>query len=510
MRHYKKYNLFGWLSVLTLMLTTACTSVDDFEQQGKRAVTFIIQQESQAGGTRADEKQPAPTGTIGRATKVDVLIYAVYEKQGDGPYMITKNKDLIKGSTVNDFDVETGQNAIDYANHESPTKITLLLEGNKTYKVAFWAQNKDSKAFDTRNLEKVEVKYEKTEGNKKVNFLNNDELRDAFCAVSDDITDDGRTHTITLRRPLAQINVGTAGWDYEGAAILRPSAVGYTKSKITLKGVARYYNVLEGKTLEQNELTNDEQATTDVTFDYGTIPAFMNITQEQWDKKSEKYKPFKPEEGKEEFLIVDLDGKDGIIGYKNYEDYLNAKKSMLSAGKDFSINDETLNTETFKYLSMCYVLVPEAFVSPAVGNTQNTSENVTSGAVLSEVEFTTKGDEIVNEDGTTANEIMKSFNIKNVPVQKNWRTNILGRGFFIGATGYKLYIVPDYRGDYDNVNGGWLNGDVNKGNTDEDEWKWKGDGNPNESPKFPNEDDYYSNSSDKSGEENTPGDDNNK
>ena len=486
MKRNRKHNILGWLAASALLLTTSCADNADLLQGGgnganKNTVTFTLRSQMQTGGTRADAEGHDDLPHISDGSKTDVLIFTVYEKDETSGAWKPVEDATKDGANLGDR-LGANQNSLAVGDYFPDKDITIQLTLNpeKTYKVAFWAQNETNVAYDTKDLTKVKVNYEyfvnypddngtiQTDIRK---YLNNDDFRDAFCTVTKEFLGSESNVTATLRRPFAQINVGTTGWDYEGAAILKPSAVSYTKSKITLKGVAQYYDVLTGKVPEGAE-------TTDVTYEYATIPAAVNV--ENWNGN---YLPFT----NEEYLTVDVN-KDGIIDdYVSWDEYYAYRTGTTDTAYDGKYKekyegkntkalfdeDKLPATEIYKYLSMCYVLVPEAGPFPAVGNGEGTEEShvgerdgdVTFGSVLKSLTFSAKGIEIKDEpasddqvetpevDGTVAKGtseeagIGEVFTIYNVPVQKNWRTNILGNIFTINEK-FKLDVVPEYMGDY--------------------------------------------------------------
>lgn len=453
MKHNRKYNILGWLATSALLLTTACSDnialdVPQGDISGANTVTFTVQPQLQELGTRTIE-----TGnkSISDGKKADVLIFAIYKKGQDdaGNETWTPDPDFCKGDqTGKGISLGEGQNAINVQSYP----ITLQFVVTDTlaeYKAAFWAQNSTTMAYGTKDLAEIKVSYK--------DAMNNDELRDAFCAVSGEFTSKTNNEEVTLRRPLAQINVGTTGWDYEGAAYLRPSATSYTKSTITLNGVVDTYNVLTGKS------SGDPQ---EVTFEYDILPAFINVNENDWKKLS--YKPFDDEE----YLKVKLyDKNPEYKAYVGWDEFDNYRKDAETKKK--YEEGEYPQTEVFKYLSMCYVLVPEAEsdtpstdepdVPDAAEETgednadDDNAANKELGATLSSVEFAFKGIDAKQEgEEVTGDEEEKefgvAFKVNNVPVQKNWRTNILGNSFFTTAVQFHIDVVPDYMGEY-NDNG---------------------------------------------------------
>lgn len=447
MKHKQLHILFAWLSA-ALLLTGACVETGlegPRPEQEAGIVSVCLQIQNQGILTKADGAAPEkPLSHISDGTKVDQLILAVYYSSNglDGPYTPSNHKGKVTVQNVED-DAYTSawkgnQMTLTFKNPGAFTgqnglTLKIRVEGGKYYKLVCWAQNSECKAFDTDNLTQVHVKY----GNAK----NNDELRDAFCKASDPFTSEAKGLTVVLRRPFAQINVGTAGWDYEGAAILKPGPVTYTESAITLSGVAQCYDVLNGTAVVNNEIENQKLMA--VTFDYDTIPAFYNVKLE--DGETYKYTPYIEEENEENKVIEEflkIRNSEPYVGWDTYKKWSNG-----------TLEDPDTNpfdTETFKYLSMCYVLVPE------------TSSN--NGATLESVSFMIRGkinidntsdtNDGTNGDGDGYTYFGKTgdvFTLSNVPVQKNWRTNIVGYDFFTTRREFKLWVVPDYCGDFNDT-----------------------------------------------------------
>lgn len=472
MKRNRIHHYFGWLALSTLLLTTACAGIADLDVEsknvsGSNTVTFTIQSQAQTSGMRGAEDALTTNNTvISRGDSANVLIFAVYkveEQDGNKKYTVAEQfgkEDLTKGNKFKDK-LSKGQTAIDVDQY--PITLQFLIEDDGTYQVVFWAQSSETEAYDTKDLKKVEVKYSKTVDGKQVNFLNNTENRDAFCAVSEEITAATKTmQTVTLTRPLAQVNVGTAGWDYEGAAVLRPGSVSFNQSKMTLKGVARYYDVLNGRTLKKTELKlEDGEATTDVTFDYYRLPAFINVDKSEWSQpRIHPYyrEPLLEEEGDsiqvEEFLTIDLDKNSTITEYKGWDFYNDYRQK----NQDFLDNGTLPDTEQFKYLSMCYVLVPEAETGTSSDTVKDTEiAGDASGNSTVNVDFTFKGVERTDDGFGGEYEFDQTYEVANVPVKKNWRTNLLSKNFFTYSTTFTIDVVPEYCGDYNYDSSKWGN-----------------------------------------------------
>lgn len=462
MIYYNKI-IYGAFAAFAIF-ATACTDSVNLEDinnnsplQGEASVALSIDIQKQIPTTRAEEEVSLPYISDGK--KVDVLYYAVYEDGGQDKYTLIDKQYSVKVNPSN-----------------WPLKLKFALDQNKNYRIAFWAQSSEAeKYYKTDDLTEIKVNYKDPQSH--VNYLNNDELRDAFTSYCT-VTKGAYNGNVVLHRPFAQINIGTTGYDYEGAAILKPDQVIYTESSITLDGVAQYYNAVTGKAL----VDEDKHPTTTAVFDFNTLPGFLSMTTENPVENV-----YTPQEG-EQFLKVKIfkdndvtagntksDNEDffSYISWNAFKNYRDAKQNFegkyyevtKTNGKITSIKEiseeeykemsdedkyklydssrllaEGVNpaTETFKYLSMCYVLVPE--------------ETDGKGSVLNSIKFQSKGKEItIATDGTitTGEKVISSLEcaVLNVPVQRNWRTNLLGNNFYIQNFGFILDVVPQYCGD---------------------------------------------------------------
>ncbi len=203
--------------------------------------------------------------------------------------------------------------------------------------------------------------------NVQVNYTsasNNHEFRDAFFAAKTFTVAGNAEINVTLNRPFAQINVGVTEADWTAAV---QSGIEIQKSSVVIKNAANAINLLTGAVSGEEE----------VTYALATIPAKFTT----------------PED-----LKVDH----------------NDDKDTDDAG------------ETYKYLSMSYILVADG------------SANGSAKANLESLAFTfnpASGENIVFKNG-----------LNNVPVQRNWRTNILGK-LLTGDVKFNITIDKNYLGD---------------------------------------------------------------
>lgn len=306
----KKVTIFGMFAAL--MLANSCSDDNNVPQADSSLAQVTFKVSADGALTRA----------ISDGTTVDELVYRVFDKNGNPIATLP----LVKESAT---DLSSGHT------------VALTLAKGQTYKVAFWAQKSGNTAYTVNDNMQVTVNY---------SAANNDENRDAFFNAVEITVKDDVAQTVELKRPFAQLNVGstTADWN---AAVASGAIV--TESKVTVKQAATTLNVLDGKV----------SGAADVNFTYAAKPG--------------------------ELLKVDADG-DGT-------------------------------KEDYEYLSMSYILPNDA-----TDGTQKT---------LASAEFTFKaasGTEIVVKNG-----------LQNLPLQRNYRTNIVGN-ILSGTTTFTVVVDPAF------------------------------------------------------------------
>lgn len=306
----KKVTIFGMFAAL--MLANSCSEDNSVPQADSSLAQVTFKVSADGALTRA----------ISDGTTVDELVYRVFDKNGNPiatlPLVKEAAADLSSGHTV-----------------------ALTLAKGQTYKVAFWAQKAGNTAYTVNDNMQVAVNY---------SGANNDESRDAFFNAVEITVKDDVAQTVELKRPFAQLNVGSTTADWNAAVA---SGATVTESKVTVKQAATTLNVLDGKV----------SGAADVNFTYAAKPG--------------------------ELLKVDADG-DGT-------------------------------KEDYEYLSMSYILPNDA-----TDGTQKT---------LASAEFTFKaasGTEIVVKNG-----------LQNLPLQRNYRTNIVGN-ILSGTTTFTVVVDPAF------------------------------------------------------------------
>ena len=295
----KKFLFFGAMVAL-LLGTAACSSDIEPAMGGDTPVSFSV-----SLGDNIDSR------TISDGTGANQLKFAVFE---------------------NGTEITALAQTVAVANKQA-TINTKLVKGH-TYTFVFWAQNSACTAYNTTDMSAITVNY-------TANC--NDESRDAFYKMDSFTVNEAFEKTEVLTRPFAQINFLAS----DAAGVVN---VNQYKSKVTVTGVPTTLNTLDGSVA----------GTTDVTFDYATIP------------------------------------NETLAGYESY-----------------------------KYVAMNYILA------------------ATDKEVKNEVVLT------VN-DGT---QDVNTVTVANCPVQRNYRTNIIGDLFTLDGKFNiiidPIYNTPDYEVDLD-------------------------------------------------------------
>lgn len=209
---------FFALAAATLML--ASCSNDDFDGQvlGGEATVSVT----------ATLPSNIHSRVYSDGTTATDFYYAVYEATSTGDACIIEKT---QGTSFTD----------------RTTTLSLKLVTGKTYKMVFWAQSPNAtKLFDVASdLSTIKVNYDEIE---KLNV----EDTDAFWCMKEVYVEKSSTVTAELKRPFAQINVGTSDL---GVAALAGKEI---STAMTVNGVYTQYNLLTGDVLDAT--------TTEVTF----------------------------------------------------------------------------------------------------------------------------------------------------------------------------------------------------------------------------------------------------
>lgn len=177
------------------------------------------------------------TRAIGDGSKVDQLVFAAYDKDGNELANLRQNDVPIVGKKA--------------------TVKTQLVKGEK-YSFVFWAQKKGNTVYDVTDLKAIKINY--------ANASCNAEEFDAFISGNTTIVsispwEQGVDKKVTLTRPFAQLNFGTL--DYSK---LQSQGKSVVESSIKISQVASTIKPLE----ERKSNWFDDPV--DVEFKSATIP----------------------------------------------------------------------------------------------------------------------------------------------------------------------------------------------------------------------------------------------
>ena len=204
------------MSAFAMLCATSCVKDLATENAGETStVTFSVATPEIATRAYSD------------GTTATELQYAVYD--ADGNYL----QDL------------TGSKEINIS-----TTVELKLTTGNTYSVAFWADSQAAPYNVDFTTKSVSVDY--------AGVKSNDENLDAFYAWYTFTVTGAQTETVELKRPFAQLNIGTADYDASESAGYVP-----TISTVTVSNV---YSTL-------NFATGAVDGATDMTFAENAIPA---------------------------------------------------------------------------------------------------------------------------------------------------------------------------------------------------------------------------------------------
>ncbi|MBO7204703.1 MAG: right-handed parallel beta-helix repeat-containing protein [Bacteroidales bacterium] len=304
-----------------VLLASSCSLKEDFRGNDSDFATLSF---------TVGEPGVSATRAIGDGTSVDALYYAVYD--GEGNFIA----DLAGKKVGTTF----------------PTTVEITLAKGQTYKIAFWAQDQDCKAYSFGQYGDIENIYINYAG------LNNDESRDAFFKTIDHKVVGDIALDVTLERPFAQINLGVTQEDWDNAA---KAGIYVAQSKLVINNAATELNLFDGKV----------QDPTSVEYALANIPT--------------------------QTLEVDLN-KDGV-------------------------------KEAYKYLSLSYILVADQ------GKTANEEGMFGAESALVNATFS-----------LTTNKAPFEVKVDNLPVQRNWRTNVIGE-VLTGDIKFNIDVDPIFDGE---------------------------------------------------------------
>lgn len=241
-------------AVAVAVLTVGCAK-EQGTQEGPANVTFEI------------ENPVAATKAIGDGTTAKKLYYQVFDAAGNpiaGLPVQWKTFSSLK------------------------TTVSFQLVKDQKYNFIFWAQTSEDGYYTidgTEGLKKITADYSTHEGA-------NDENRDAFFAVEKDLVISGPvSKTVTLTRPLAQVNIGTLDELKAGATTAPAIDLSGATSKVVVKDVPTVFAPLA--TTPETMFSG----ASDVTFQAAAVPTEkLSVKGVEYDYLAMNY-VFAPAEG---------------------------------------------------------------------------------------------------------------------------------------------------------------------------------------------------------------------
>ncbi|MBE6275609.1 MAG: hypothetical protein E7096_04585 [Bacteroides sp.] len=247
-----KKNLLSMFAMATMLLATGCSQEE--EPIANNSNDYVD------ASFTVELSGAVQSRGLGEADLVDQLYYGIYQNGNVVP--IIKNVDDASG---NFYVVNVGE--ADVENRTATVKMRLVK--GQTYDFVFWAQVKGNKHYNINmdDLQNITVNY---------NGDANDETRDAFFAKELGYKVESHfTKTIVLKRPFAQLNVGTTKADFAAAKILLGEQP-ITQSRLVVKKIPTSLNLLTGK-------VGEDDHTADAEFKMAFLPKADASTQNDYD-----------------------------------------------------------------------------------------------------------------------------------------------------------------------------------------------------------------------------------
>ena len=211
----KKILLFA---IAGLFLAASCQQETVDPMQIDQAVTITVEAPG-ALFTKAE---------IADGTNVNEVHYAVYKTNSGEDYAIDDSGAI---------DGPLAQGVVEMSNKRASIDFDLLQD--QEYTVIFWAQVAGAGHYTLGDLRTITVASE---------VLGNDETRAAFYALYEFNTEEHKDHTVTLRRPFAQLNLLTTPESLN--PVQEGQTTGYAidvkQSEVTVVGLSKTFSTVEG------------------------------------------------------------------------------------------------------------------------------------------------------------------------------------------------------------------------------------------------------------------------
>ena len=216
-----KKNYYSLFAAATMLLAaSSCSQEEAIPQPSSELVSFEISLEGVAESRIA-----------GDGLTANKLYYEVYQGTGDER---TKVLDNYYGD---DNDDTTIDNVLTLSKGKTIVELPLLR--GEHYDIMFWAQA-DGSIYNPVNLDEISVTYNE-------NTTANNEKYDAFFYGQKGFKATNNVTKIELRRPFAQLNIGTHEDDWAQAfEVIGGTVAPVTQSTVTVTNLATSFNVLTG------------------------------------------------------------------------------------------------------------------------------------------------------------------------------------------------------------------------------------------------------------------------
>lgn len=354
---------------------------------------------------------------IGGGTLATTLIYQLYDE--DGNPVALPNPDSSQDMI--------GLHQVRVDNKQFPySDIIFTVDNGKEYTMIFWAQSgeagnengtKGDWFYETADLKNIIVRYDTQNEQTGEGQLNNTDSRDAFCAKVK-FTGGQPLPDITLRRVMAQINIGFTQQLWHK---LQQSNVDIQKSSIWIANVGRRFNLLNNQVELFSTTTSGNQDSSLGNTGNADEAEQGGIT---W--------PF----------TMGAYNINTIPAYMEYPGKAGSDNNMLKIG----------DTE-YAWISMCYILAPG----------ESDEEWVDGNSVAHDHGSTV---DIVNIQFYDKNGVaypLPLTEMLNVPVKRNYRTNILVDEQFDATITMDAQIGSDTYDDYGVTIDGIMDGELTDG-----------------------------------------------
>lgn len=415
----------------------------NLDNSGADRVRTRDENNSNNGVNNPDYNHPG----IGGGTLATTLIYQLYDEDNN-PVALPNpdtNSDII------------GLHQVRVEGRQFPySDIVFTVDNDKEYTMIFWAQSGEESSahsqydtkgdwfYETDDLKNIIVRYDSQDESGQ-GQLNNTDSRDAFCAKIK-FTGGKPLPNITLRRVMAQINVGftEALWEK-----LQNSNVDIQSSSVWIANVGRRFNLFENKVelfSAAKETSADPDAPEGVdgadetgkggitwpftmgAYNINTIPAYM------------EYPGVKVERETDDTPIPD---------------------AVTPTPRNKLIVGEGDGKKAYEWMSMCYILAP--------GETkENWDENKEDGNAISVPFDHGSTVDIVNMQFYDKNGVAYNLpltDMSNVPVRRNYRTNIIVDTLFNATVTMDAQIAPEPYDDFGVNSNGVYDGELTPGLT---------------------------------------------